>query len=85
MDFNKLDIQYVHHQAIEPIEKPVLFENMKQLVSELSQGMRFVRIDLYEIEGKIYFGEFTFFPAGGFYLFDPPEWEKRFGDLVILD
>lgn len=44
--------------------------------------MKFVRLDLYEIDGKVYFGEFTFFHGGGFYLFKPDHWEKDLGDLI---
>ena len=70
MDFNHLDIVNIHEQSGKEIKKPKLFDEMKELATKLSQGMKFCRIDLYEIEGKIYFGEFTFFHGGGFYLFN---------------
>ena len=47
--------------------------------------MKFVRIDLYEIDGQVYFGEFTFFHGGGFWLFEPIEWERKLGDLISLN
>lgn len=55
---------------------------MKALAEKLTQGMKFVRLDLYEIDGQVYFGEFTFFHGGGFYLFKPDHWEKDLGDLI---
>ena len=85
MNFNHLDIENIHPQAGKRIEKPKLFEEMKEIASKLSQGMKFVRIDLYEIEGKVYFGEFTFFHGGGFWLFKPDEWERKLGDWIEID
>lgn len=84
MDFNLLDIDRVHPHSDVPIEKPETFDEMKELAAKLSKGIKMVRIDLYEINGKVYFGEFTFFPAGGFHLMKPDKWEKYFGDLIDL-
>ena len=84
MDFNHLDIVNIHPNSDKPIEKPELFEEMKAVAARLSSGMKFVRIDLYVIEGQIYFGEFTFFHGGGFWLFKPDEWEKKLGDWIFL-
>lgn len=84
MDFNHLDIYNIHPNADKPIEKPVKFEEMKEIAAKLSQGMRHVRIDLYELNGKIYFGEYTFFHGGGFQLFHPEEWEQKLGDWINL-
>ena len=57
---------------------------MKRIASELSKGMKFVRIDLYEIAGKVYFGEYTFFHGGGFWPMFPEEWEFKLGQLIDL-
>lgn len=84
MDFNHLDIVNIHPNATKPIEKPEKFEEMKEIAAKLSKGIKHVRIDLYEINGKIYFGEYTFFHGGGFQLFNPPEWERRLGDWIKL-
>ena len=84
MDFTHLDIYNIHPNAGCVIEKPKAFEEMKEIAGELSKGMKFVRIDLYEIDGQVYFGEFTFFHGGGFYLFSPEEWERKLGDCIDL-
>lgn len=84
MDFNHLDIVNIHPQADKPIPKPDKFEEMKVIAAKLSQGIKHVRIDLYELNGKVYFGEYTFFHGGGFRLFEPPEWERRLGDWIDL-
>lgn len=85
MDFNHLDIVNIHPNSGKRINKPECFDEMKQIAAKLSKGMKFVRIDLYEINGKVYFGEFTFFHGGGFCLFFPIEWEKKLGDLIDLN
>lgn len=84
MEFNHLPIYNIHPNSERSIKKPLCFDEMIEISRNLSAGMKFVRIDLYEIDGQVYFGEFTFFHGGGFWLFDPPEWEKKLGDLLIL-
>ena len=61
-----------------------MFDKMKEVAGKLSRGMKFVRIDLYQLNGKIYFGEYTFFHGGGFCLFYPEKWERRLGDWIVL-
>lgn len=86
MDFNHLDIVNIHPQSSRgEIKKPQCFEEMKEIATKCSQGIKFVRIDLYEIEGKVYFGEFTFFHGGGFWPMKPDHWEKELGDLIKID
>ena len=85
MEFNHLDIVNIHPQSGTVISKPQKFEEMKVLAAKLSAGMKFVRIDLYEIKGKIYFGEFTFFHAGGFWPMAPEIWENKLGNLIDLN
>lgn len=66
------------------IPKPKTMDEMFHIASCLSKGMKFVRIDLYEIHGHVCFGEYTFFPDSGL---DPnllPETDKYFGDLIKL-
>lgn len=84
MEFNHLDIENIHPKSDSVISKPEKFEDMKKLAEKLSQGTKFVRIDLYEINGTIYFGEFTFFHAGGFWPMKPYEWEYKLGDLIDI-
>ncbi len=84
MDFNHLDIYNIHPNSDKNITKPALFEEMKKIASKVSKGMKAVRIDLYEINNRIYFGEFTFFHGGGFALFYPEKWERQMGDWIDL-
>ena len=86
MDFKRInEIEfYIHPSSAEKFEKPKSFEVMKSLAAELSKGMPFVRMDFYEIGGKPYFGEFTFFTGGGFYLFKPDAYEEYLGELIDI-
>lgn len=84
MDFNHLDIVNIHPQSGKEIAKPEMFEEMKEIAARLSKGMRHVRIDLYELNNKLYFGEYTFFHGGGFCMWEPMEWERKLGDWINL-
>lgn len=66
------------------IPLPKTLVQMTEIAKTLSQNIPFVRVDLYEISGKVYFGELTFYPASGTGMFTPPEWDERIGDLLSL-
>ena len=63
---------------------PSTFEEMKQVAKKLSHGLPHVRIDLYNVDGIVYFGEFTFFDSSGFERFTPEEWDNIFGGWLQL-
>jgi len=66
------------------INKPTCMDKMFDIARDLSKGFPFVRVDLYECNGQIYFGELTFFPDSGF---DPnilPETDEYFGAKINL-
>lgn len=65
-------------------KKPENFDKMVELARKLSKDFPFVRVDLYNVDGKIYFGELTFTPAGGKHAFFPLEKDKKFADLIDL-
>lgn len=66
------------------VEKPACFEEMARLARELTKPFPYVRFDLYEAQGRIYFGEFTFFPCSGMPDFIPSEYDKIVGDMLTL-
>ena len=65
-------------------EPPENIEKMKELALKLAEGFFEVRVDFYNVDGKIYFGEMTFTSGSGTYKFDPPEWDRKFGDMMEL-
>lgn len=83
-DFRHLPFTNGHPNASRPIAKPTSFEEMKTLARKLSQGMPHLRVDFYDINGKIYFGELTFYHWSGFVKFEPKEWDTTFGDWLDL-
>jgi len=83
-NFNRLPIRNGHDNAAVPPECPVCFPQMKRLAAILSEGIPHVRVDFYEVNGKIYFGELTFFHFGGFVRFEPEEWDEILGSWIEL-
>ena len=83
-NFNHLPFTNGHPYADVPPSKPVCFEEMKRLASVLSKGIPQVRVDFYEIRGKVYFGEMTFSHWSGMTPFVPEEWDYKFGDWINL-
>lgn len=66
------------------VARPKKLEEMKEICRKLSKDIPFVRVDLYVIDDKEYFGELTFFPASGLGVFTPDQWNQRLGDLLKL-
>ena len=83
-NWNFLDIIESNHRVNKKIKKPINFSQMMEFSKKLSRDIPFIRVDFYEINGKIYFGELTFFPAAGFEKFEPEEWDKKLGDMLEL-
>lgn len=84
MDFNHLDLINGYPNAKQIINKPKNFEKMKILATKLSKDIPHVRVDFYEVNGKVYFGEMTFFHWSGFVKFEPEEWDYKLGKMLDL-
>ncbi len=70
--------------GINPVPRPLLLDDMICICHKLSENMKFVRIDMYVIDNRIYFGEITFYPASGMGLFNPDKWNEELGNLISL-
>ena len=71
-----------------PNHKEVMPDNLTDMIKvaeELSKGFKFLRVDLYNVKGRIYFGELTFYPAAGMGTFVPEEWDEKLGTLLKLE
>ena len=84
MEFNHLPFSNGHPNAIHEIKRPESFEKMKELAGKLSEGIPHLRVDFYDINGRIYFGELTFSHWSGMVPFEPDEWDYRFGEWIKL-
>lgn len=65
-------------------EKPFSFDEMIKLSEQLSKGYPFLRVDLYEIDKKVYFSEFTFSPCSGFMPFKETKHDLEIGNMIVL-
>ena len=66
-------------------EKPASYDKMVALAEQLAKPFPFVRVDFYDLNGKIYVGEFTFTSGGGFSKYNPKEWDYKFGEWLDLN
>lgn len=64
--------------------KPENFSEMIRIAEKLSEGIPFVRVDLYNVSGRIYFGELTFFPGSGLTPYTDVEADKLLGSRLHL-
>lgn len=86
MDFNLTDCKRSDYRTIAYTpDKPKNFEKMKELASILSKDIPHLRVDFYEIDGKILFGELTFTTCAGFVPFEDKKWDKILGGYINLD
>lgn len=89
--FDFFDENYVHipvtnghpNASVLP-DKPICFDEMKRLASVLSKGIPHLRVDFYEVEGRVFFGELTFSHWSGFMPFSPEKWDNVFGSWISL-
>ena len=79
-----MDIINGHPNAKQKISKPNTLEKMIELANQLSTGIPQLRVDFYEVNGKTYFGELTFFHHSGMVLFEPEEWDEKIGKMINL-
>lgn len=90
ISFLTLDWQFAPYERMDykPLSvlppKPKNLEKMTEIARVLCQGMDFLRVDMYEINGKVYFSELTFSPCAGFMPFKEPEYDMEIGQMLTL-
>ena len=86
MDFKREKFRRSDYKDFQDLpKKPINFEKMKEISRILSKGHSFLRVDLYEINGKIYFSELTFTPCAVFLPFEPKEYDSILGEWLNID
>ena len=85
MDWVPMPFERHYKKSGTVIPKPKTFDRMVQIAEELSSDMIFVRMDFYEIDERVYFGEFTFFPGSGFEEFIPDSYDNLLGSWIKLN
>jgi len=85
INFNQLPYRRSDIQMLdERLTKPKNFELMVEIATDLSKEFPHVRVDLYNIDGKIFFGEMTFYDGSGYKGFIPDEFDFILGDQFVL-
>ncbi len=79
-EWNNLHITSDCPAAEREIPRPENMEEMLKVAAKLSEGFPYVRVDLYNLRGKIYFGELTFYPWSGYVKYTPDEADRMFGE-----
>lgn len=84
-DWNLTDIKWVSHENYtEHDDRPVNLKEMLAVARGLSADFEYVRVDLFNVEGKVVFGELTFTPGSGFTKLDPEEMDAKMGSWLTL-
>ena len=84
LEFNYIPVTVTYPNAKEGCQKPDEYEELIDLSRKLAKNTYQLRVDFYVINHKVYFGELTFFHDSGCCKFNPPEWDKHFGDMLKL-
>lgn len=85
MDFNLMPFKETRDNYKGEVKKPLNWEKMIEVARSLSKPFPFCRVDLYNIDGAVYFGEITFYHGGGCNDVQPEEWDYRLGSWIDLD
>lgn len=83
-DWNRLELRQNFPNSKKPLACPKNYGEMLEIASKLTQGIPFVRCDLYSVNGQTYFSEFTFYSDAGFERFHPKKWDSFLGSLIKL-
>lgn len=85
LNWNYIDeqIEYPKNPSVS-IPRPEHLEHMLELARKLSEGIPSVRTDFYSINGRVYFGEITFYQEAGFAHFSSDAYDQHLGSLIVL-
>lgn len=87
MEQNKMQLKRVDYigEPNSPVVQPSMFSEMAEFAQKLSKPFKYVRVDFYEIEDKVYLGEMTFTPGACAFRYVNPEDEIKVGDMLNLN
>lgn len=84
-NFQKLPVLRVGDEDIGDVQKPKGFEQMLAVAERLAAEFPHVRVDLYNVEGRTWFGEMTFYNASGYMKYDPDSFDSKIGEKFRLE
>lgn len=83
-EWNLLNLRQNYPNSKFHLAKPQTLDEMLRLSAECSKGIPFLRTDWYEINGRVYFSEFTFYSDAGVENFYPEKWNSVLGNWLDL-
>jgi len=83
-DWNRMPFERHYHADPQALPKPACYDEMIRISKKLSEGLPFVRVDLYEVAGRVYCGEITLYPGSGMETFQPESWDYTLGSWIDL-
>ena len=83
-EWNRMPFERHYPASKAKIPIPKNFSKMKSLAEKLSEEVSFIRVDFFEINNQIFFGELTLYPGAGFEEFTPDIWKKKISDWISL-
>jgi len=83
-DFNLLPVTRVYPNSKNSLSPPGNLDEMIKLAEELSAEFNFIRVDLYSVRDRVYFGELTNFPGNGFISYEPDSFDFELGEKLKL-
>lgn len=84
LEWNKKDINWNTASDQSEIKRPLFLKEIIDLSEKLSKDFHFIRVDWYDVDGKLFIGELTLHPGGGIVKFEPEKWDKTLGDMLEL-
>ncbi|MBQ9530755.1 MAG: glycosyl transferase [Eubacterium sp.] len=84
-EFNLLPVKETRENYKGKVDKPDNWERMLEIAAKLSEPFPYCRVDLYNVDGKIYFGEITFYHGGGCNDIQPLEWDYKIGSWIDIN
>jgi hypothetical protein len=80
-DWTRVAVKLAVGSVLPPSPPPAELDRMVAIAEEIGKRLPFCRVDFYEVDDRARFGEITLYPSSGFTAFDPPEYDRVFGDL----
>lgn len=81
--WNLLDVEWVYKNG-PAVKKPELYSKMNEIGEEFAKDFCYIRVDLYTVNNKLYFGELTFHAESGCGTFKPKDWDEKLGTMLKL-